>query len=128
MDSDMDSIVEESDASSDMSDVPSDLEEQADALAQAEADAAAIEDATSPEDDDKAADLFHMLEGQNWVTLKPDYKLVFYDNDTHLWIVGCSDKSVKSIAYKLIKKHIDKMGKYALQHPREQGHRAPRVV
>lgn len=112
MDSDMETIVE-SDASSDVSDVPDDLNEQAEELARQEREAAKIEEATAPEDDDKAADLFFMLEGKNWVTLKPDYKLVFYDDDTHLWIVGCSDKSVKSIAYKLIKKHIDKMGKYA---------------
>eukprot|EP00962_Isochrysis_galbana_P039592 scaffold14217_cov120-Isochrysis_galbana.AAC.6 len=75
----METIVE-SDASSDVSDVPDDLDEQAEERARQEREAAKIEEATAPEDDDKAADLFFMLEGKNWVMLKPDYKLVFYDN------------------------------------------------
>jgi hypothetical protein len=79
MDSDMETIVE-SDASSQVSDVDlQDLEAEAEATAAAEAAEAAIEEATSPEDDDTAADLFHMLEGKNWVTIKPDYNLVRSD-------------------------------------------------
>jgi beta-galactosidase beta subunit len=111
MDSDMETIVE-SEASSQVSDVDlEDLEAEAEATAAAEAAEATIEEATSPEDDDTAADLFHMLEGKNWVTIKPDYKLVFYDEETHLWVMACSEKSIKSIAYKLIKKHIECLGK-----------------
>jgi hypothetical protein len=71
------------------------------------------EESGAPTDDISAADLFFKLEGKNWITLKPDYKLIFYDEDTHLWIITGSDKSIKSIAYKLLKRHIDVMGKYA---------------
>jgi hypothetical protein len=64
MDSDMETIVE-SEASSQVSDVElEDLETEAEVTAAAEAAEAAIEEATSPEDDDTAADLFHMLEAR----------------------------------------------------------------
>jgi hypothetical protein len=105
----LESPIEESD----VSDVDSqEVKAAAAEAAEAEAHEAAVEEATLPEDDDKAADLFYLLESRNWVTLKPDYKPIFHNEETHLWIIGSSDKSIKSIAYKLSKKHIEPMGRY----------------
>jgi hypothetical protein len=96
MESDLDTISEhtsdrgESLRSSQVSDADVEaMEVAAEGMAEAGAVEADLDEACSPDDNDKAADLFYLLEGQNWGTLKPDYKLIFYDNDTHLWIVGC---------------------------------------